>query len=143
MNEAAPAAQAEVHFPTQQGKFGAPPRNGFDVTVYRSENSLYDCEVEGDIPDDLDGGFYRVRYTGKPVYIADGVTCEGATIGPNASIGAGTEIRWSTIRNTIVGEKSSIAGSTLEGSMIGDHAVVEGVHGSLTLGDHGEVRARG
>ncbi len=26
----------------------------------RSENTLYDCEVEGDIPDDLDGAFYRV-----------------------------------------------------------------------------------
>jgi carotenoid cleavage dioxygenase-like enzyme len=57
---AAPAAHAELQFPRQQGKFGAPPRNGFDVSVNRSENTLYDCEVEGDIPDDLDGGFYRV-----------------------------------------------------------------------------------
>jgi len=79
----------------------------------------------------------------EPVYIEDGVTCEEATIGPNVSIGAGTIVKGSTLRNTIVGAKSTIVGSSLERSMIGDHAVVEGVHGSVAVGDHGAVRARG
>lgn len=78
----------------------------------------------------------------EPVYIEDGVTCEGATIGPNASIGAGSVIRGSTVRNSIVGSGVTIVGSTIEGSMLGDNAVVQGVHGSLTLGPNGEVRAR-
>ena len=61
---AAPAA-AEVRFPTQPGKFGSgglsgTPANGFSVSVNRSENTLYDCEVDGDLPDDLNGAFYRV-----------------------------------------------------------------------------------
>ncbi|MEA3246230.1 MAG: sugar phosphate nucleotidyltransferase [Gemmatimonadota bacterium] len=78
-----------------------------------------------------------------PVYIEDGVQCEGATIGPNVSIGAGSVIRRSTLRNTIVGSQSTIVGSSLEGSMVGDYAVVEGVHGTLSLGKHCDVRARG
>ena len=58
-------AQAEVQFPKQPGKFGSGgtsgmPANGFAVSVNRSENTLYDCEVEGDLPDDLNGAFYRV-----------------------------------------------------------------------------------
>ena len=32
----------------------------FGGQVNRSENTLYDCEVDGDMPDDLDGAFYRV-----------------------------------------------------------------------------------
>jgi carotenoid cleavage dioxygenase len=52
------AAQAEVQFPKQRGQFGA--GGAATGAVNRSENTLYDCEVEGDLPDDLDGGFYRV-----------------------------------------------------------------------------------
>jgi carotenoid cleavage dioxygenase-like enzyme len=59
------AAQAEVKFPKEPGKFGSggtgsTPANGFAVQVNRSENTLYDCEVEGKLPDDLNGAFYRV-----------------------------------------------------------------------------------
>jgi carotenoid cleavage dioxygenase len=59
------AAQAEVKFPKEPGKFGSggtgsTPANGFSVQVNRSENTLYDCEVEGKLPDDLNGAFYRV-----------------------------------------------------------------------------------
>jgi glucose-1-phosphate thymidylyltransferase len=78
----------------------------------------------------------------EPVYIEDGVTCEGATIGPNVSVGAGSVIRRSTLRNTIVGAQATVTDAALDASMVGDQAVVEGVHGAMTLGNHGEVRAR-
>jgi carotenoid cleavage dioxygenase len=51
-------AQAEVAFPTERGKFGS--GGAATGAVNRSENTLYDCEVDGDLPDDLDGAFYRV-----------------------------------------------------------------------------------
>ena len=75
-----------------------------------------------------------------PVYIEDGVKIHNATIGPNVSIGAGTVIDGSTIRNTIIGSKSRVAHSSLSDSMLGDEVVVEGIQGSATLGDHSEVR---
>ena len=75
-----------------------------------------------------------------PVYIEDGVVIERSTIGPNVSIGAGTRISGSTIRDAVIGAKSCIEKSLLHDSMLGDEVVVEGAHGSLTLGSHSEVR---
>lgn len=59
---AAPQAEAGVLFPKGGGGFGGPFGGGGSVAgaVHRSENDLYDCEVEGDLPADLDGAFYRV-----------------------------------------------------------------------------------
>jgi hypothetical protein len=46
---AAPAAQAEVRFPADRGRYGA--GGVANSAVNRSENTLYDCEVEGDAAD--------------------------------------------------------------------------------------------
>src|SRR5579862_9509123 len=56
------AAQAEVLFPKSRGGFGGPFGGGGSEAgaVCRSENDLYDCEVEGKLPADLEGVFYRV-----------------------------------------------------------------------------------
>ena len=51
-------AQAEVLFPTSRTAFGGGGSAG--LSVNRSEVDLYDCEVEGKLPADLDGAFYRV-----------------------------------------------------------------------------------
>ena len=76
----------------------------------------------------------------EPVYIEDGVELHDALIGPNVSIGAGTVVRSSTLRDTIVGSGSRITNSRLRNSLIGDSAVVEGYKGSMTISDHSEVR---
>jgi glucose-1-phosphate thymidylyltransferase len=75
-----------------------------------------------------------------PVYIEDGVVLEHATIGPNVSIGSGSRVINSTIRDTVIGCKSSVEKSLLHDSMLGDEVVVEGARGTLTLGNHSEVR---
>ena len=77
------------------------------------------------------------------MHIEDGVQIQRSRIGPNVSIGAGTIIDGSEIRDTIIGVKSAIRGSVLANSLIGDHVVLEGVHGDVTVGDHSEVRTRG
>ncbi|HEU4563864.1 MAG TPA: sugar phosphate nucleotidyltransferase [Gemmatimonadaceae bacterium] len=78
-----------------------------------------------------------------PVYVEDDVTLSASTIGPNVSIGAGSVIEHSVLRDTIVGARTTVARSVLHDSMIGDEAVVEGVKGATTVGDHSEVRAEG
>ncbi len=55
------------------------------------------------------------------------------------SVGAGSEIVDSTLRDTIVGDGTRIARSELRNSLIGD-AVVEGIEGAVSVGDHAEVR---
>ena len=52
------SAEAEVLFPKERGTFGG--GGSEHGGVYRSENDLFDCEVEGDMPDDLEGIFFRV-----------------------------------------------------------------------------------
>ncbi|MBA3559923.1 MAG: NTP transferase domain-containing protein [Gemmatimonadaceae bacterium] len=76
-----------------------------------------------------------------PVYIEEGVTLTGSTIGPNVSIGAGSAVEQSVIRDTVIGTRSKVLRSVLTKSMVGDDALVEGVKGEVTLGDHSEVRA--
>ena len=77
-----------------------------------------------------------------PVYIEDGVTIERSTIGPNVSVEQGTRIVDSTIANAIVGRGSTLNQVRLEGAVIGNEVLVEGLSGSVTLGDHSEVTAR-
>ena len=76
-----------------------------------------------------------------PVYIEEGVILNGSTIGPNVSIGAGSVVEQSVIRDSVIGAKSRILRSVLTKSMVGDEALVEGVKGEVTLGDHSEVHA--
>lgn len=75
-----------------------------------------------------------------PVYIEDGVSLKDSTIGPNASISAGTRVLRSTLRDTIVGADSHVEQCTLANSLIGDHVVIEGIAGEVTVGDHSEIR---
>jgi carotenoid cleavage dioxygenase len=75
----APAqAEAEVLFPKGGGGFAGAKFGGGGSAgggVYRSENDLYDCEVEGKLPADLDGAFYRIgpdpQYPKPPQYESD------------------------------------------------------------------------
>jgi glucose-1-phosphate thymidylyltransferase len=77
-----------------------------------------------------------------PVYLEDGVVLVNATVGPNVSIGAGTVVERSTLRDTIVGEGSKIVDCALAMSMMGDGVVLEGVRGEVSMGSHAEVHAR-
>ena len=76
-----------------------------------------------------------------PVYIEEGVRVTDSTVGPNVSLGAGTVVEQSQLRDTIVGSKATIRRSRLANSLVGDEAHVEGVRGEVTVGDHSEVRA--
>ncbi|MFN8570748.1 MAG: sugar phosphate nucleotidyltransferase [Gemmatimonadaceae bacterium] len=77
----------------------------------------------------------------EPVYIEDGVTISGSKVGPNVSIGAGSVIENSEIRDSIVGSKTRISRCSVQNSVVGDEVVLVGVKGEVTIGDHSEVRA--
>jgi len=77
----------------------------------------------------------------EPCYIEDGVTIERSTVGPYASIEAGTVIRDSTLTNAIVGRGCRLERAKLDGAMLGDAVVVEGLTGAASLGSYSEVRA--
>lgn len=88
---------------------GRPPRGGTRVTVH------------------------------EPVHVADGVTLEDAEIGPNVTISAGSTVRGSRLRHTIVGEGTIIEGSDLADSLVGSNVTLRGVKGKVDVGDHSVV----
>ncbi len=79
----------------------------------------------------------------EPVYIEDGCVIEHATVGPNVSLGTGSIVRQSTVRDTVAGERVTITNASLHDCMIGDDVLIEGVAGSLNIGDHSQLRGEG
>ena len=76
-----------------------------------------------------------------PVHIADGVELDDSEIGPNVTISAGTTVRGSRLRDTIVGEKVRLEGCDLHDSLVGNEAVLRNVSGQVDIGDHSVVEA--
>jgi len=73
------------------------------------------------------------------VCVADGVEFNGATIGPNVSIGTGSKIVRSRLSHCIIGEHTTLEDCDLRSSLIGDHVEASGVRGRASLGDHTTV----
>jgi glucose-1-phosphate thymidylyltransferase len=76
----------------------------------------------------------------EPLHIEEDVIIENSTVGPNVCVEVGTVIRDSTVSDAIIGRGCRIVHSRLDGAMLGDHVVVEGFSGSLSVGSHSEVR---
>lgn len=77
-----------------------------------------------------------------PVFIGEGVTIEGSTIGPKVSIEAGTSIKNSTVENSIIRENAVIEDTETSGSTIGAHTQVKNVSGTIDIGDHSSVQIK-
>lgn len=61
-----------------------------------------------------------------PVYVADGVTLERCTIGPNVAIDEGAVVAGSTLRDAMVGRNARIEDCTVARSLIGEGAQLHG-----------------
>jgi glucose-1-phosphate thymidylyltransferase len=77
-----------------------------------------------------------------PVYIEDGVTVESSEIGPNVSLEQGTKVTGSRIKNTIVGRDVKLNRAVLDGSLLGNRVQIDGLKGSVTLGDDAEIAVK-
>jgi glucose-1-phosphate thymidylyltransferase len=76
-----------------------------------------------------------------PVRIEDDVTLENCTIGPNVAIGAGSSVVGSTIRNSILGDKTRVKQSKIDGSLVGDGQKIEDKQVTDSVMDAGETAA--
>jgi len=75
----------------------------------------------------------------EPVRIEAGVTVQGGRIGPNVTLEAGTHVENSEIEHTVVGPKARIRNSRLRESIVGGHADISHVAGTLLVTDHSVV----
>ena len=78
-----------------------------------------------------------------PVHVADGVELEDAEIGPNVTVGRGSSVRGSRLRDTIVGANARLTECDLHDSLVGNDVQLSGVKGQVDIGDHSIVQLEG
>ena len=72
----------------------------------------------------------------SPVHIADDVKIKDSVIGPYATIGKGSEITNSIIRNSIIGENSKVVDMMIDESLVGDDSEISDSFRKINIGDH-------
>ncbi|NOZ81511.1 MAG: NTP transferase domain-containing protein [DPANN group archaeon] len=77
----------------------------------------------------------QTKFT-QPVVMGEGVRAANADIGPHVSVGNGSTIENSTVKESIIGEQAVIRDAILERCIIGSHATVRGKHKDRIVGDH-------
>ena len=75
----------------------------------------------------------------EPCYIGANVQLKNCTIGPYVSIGNGTCITNSTIKNTIIQNNTTIINADIEDSMIGNHVEYKGGKKRISIGDYSKI----
>jgi glucose-1-phosphate thymidylyltransferase len=75
----------------------------------------------------------------EPVYIEDGAVVSNSILGPNVSIGAGTKIESSIIKESIIETDAKITNAQICFSLIGQKALVEGVFEQVNVGDNSQL----
>ena len=78
----------------------------------------------------------------EPVRLEEGVVVKGGRIGPNVTLEKGTRAEGCELRDTVVGPHSVLENAHLTDSLVGGHAHIKGVNGTLLVTDHSVVEAR-
>lgn len=71
-----------------------------------------------------------------PCYIGEDVILINSTVGPNVSLGRGTHVTDSTIKNSLIQTHTHIKNAELDNAMIGNHANFDGNFKSISIGDY-------
>ena len=75
----------------------------------------------------------------KPVYIAPTAKLSNSVIGPYTTVGEGTVISESVVRNSIISEEAEVHMALLHDSIVGNGAVVKGSYKRINIGESSEV----
>jgi glucose-1-phosphate thymidylyltransferase len=78
-----------------------------------------------------------------PVHVADGVELSESEIGPNVTIGTGSRVVGSRVRDAIVGERAVIEACDLHNSLVGNEVKLHGLKGQVDIGEHSVVVGEG
>ncbi|MDT0675333.1 sugar phosphate nucleotidyltransferase [Autumnicola musiva] len=72
----------------------------------------------------------------EPCYIGENVELKNAKIGPNVSVGNGTKIENSEIKNTLIQTFAEVKNAKLDNAMIGNFARFNGEFKEISIGDY-------
>ena len=71
-----------------------------------------------------------------PCYIGENVVLINSIVGPNVSLGNGTHLTNTKIKNSLVQTHAHIKNAKLDNAMIGNHASFDGDFTSISIGDY-------
>ena len=74
-----------------------------------------------------------------PVAIGENCEIVNSIIGPDTTIGSGSQIKDSIIKNSTVGDNTTIEASLLEDSIIGNEVNITGNYRRLYIGDSTDI----
>lgn len=72
----------------------------------------------------------------EPCFVGENVLLKNTTIGPFVSVGNGTIIENSTIKNSLIQTHTEIKNAKLNNAMIGNHVKYNGEFTSISIGDY-------
>ena len=72
----------------------------------------------------------------EPCYIGENVELINAKIGPHVSIGDGTKVENSNIKNSLIQTFAEVKNANLDNAMIGNHAKFDGDFTQISIGDY-------
>lgn len=72
----------------------------------------------------------------QPCFIGENVVIKNSTVGPYVSVGLGTTLENSTVKNSLIQCHSQITNAILDKAMIGNHVVFNGNFETISLGDY-------
>ena len=72
----------------------------------------------------------------EPCFIGEKVVLKNTTVGPNVSIGRGTVIENSVVKNSLIQTQTTIKNATLDEAMIGNHVKYDGNFTKISVGDY-------
>lgn len=72
----------------------------------------------------------------EPCYIGNNVKLKNTTIGPYVSVGEGTVIEDSVVKNSLIQTQSTIKNANLDEAMIGNHVQYDGNFTKISIGDY-------
>ncbi len=110
---------------------------GKPETLLSTNRRLLEIEGHGKVEE------YKKRFPTAlfvpPVVVEDDCTIENSIIGPYVSMRHKVRVENSILKDCTIGKQATLRQVVLHDSMIGEDAVVEGVSGSLNVGDQSSV----
>jgi glucose-1-phosphate thymidylyltransferase len=75
-----------------------------------------------------------------PCYIADDVVIKNSVVGPYVSIGKGSRVEDSVVKNSIIQAKTNVKNKLIANAMIGNNVNIEGRFDDLSVGDYTVIK---
>ncbi len=109
-----------------------------DATVYTNQRYLE--YLAGRKENLVDGSVQIINsVVVQPVYIGKNVKLQNAVVGPHVSIGNGSTVTGSVIKNAIIQENTAVNNANISNSMLGNFVKFEGKPFDLSVGDYNVI----